>query len=309
MNHCPLCKSNDVEKIDSVDTDFLARSYARNLEIDIRPLLITKIIAYNICHHCTLGFYDPPITGDNQFYQSLQKNSWYYLEERPEYNLIEKYIVHGEKILEIGCGEGAFAKYTNGCQYTGLDTNFAAVNIARNNGVNVINDDIETHARQNHNQYDLVCSFQVVEHVPDISGLLKASWRCLQENGIMIIAVPAEDSLLVKVYNNLLNMPPHHITRWSDRALRSIPDYYSFDLVELIHEPVAKIHAHLFRSAQLFSRISTFLAPNPLILDRRLRARIANKIAEICSRIFPFYPAITAATPGHTVVAIYRKRR
>ena len=42
--------------------------------------------------------------------------------------------------------------------------------------------------------------------------------------------MPSDDSFLALSVNNL-NMPPHHITRWSDQALRNLTKLLNVELV------------------------------------------------------------------------------
>jgi len=115
----------------------------------------------------------------------------------------------------------------------------------------------------------------------------------------LIIAVPSEESFLQYVVNGLLNMPPNHISRFSDKTLHKIAQIFPLRLVEIYHENLQKGHFAFFAETMFMKRIF----PARLI-DRRLVRRIIAKIYSFKSKIFK--PKINAKDiMGHTVVAVY----
>jgi hypothetical protein len=62
------------------------------------------------CPLCTLEFADPPTPAASTFYAEMSRLSQYYPESRWEYGESIQFMMDhgGGKLLEIGCGEGAF---------------------------------------------------------------------------------------------------------------------------------------------------------------------------------------------------------
>jgi hypothetical protein len=54
--------------------------------------------------------------------------------------------------------------------------------------------------------------------------------------------VPSDDSFLGGELNNPLNMPPHHVSRWSDRSLEQVARFFPLQLLQLHHDPLDEMH-------------------------------------------------------------------
>lgn len=97
-------------------------------------------------------------------------------------------------VLEIGCGQGAFgARLAARASYVGLEPDRAAFEVARTRieplGGEVLNSSLE--ALDPGSEYDLVCFFEVLEHVLDDAAALK-SWAGLaRPGGHVLLSVPA----------------------------------------------------------------------------------------------------------------------
>ena len=219
---------------------------------------------YNQCRKCGLKYFTPLIVGDEKFYNSFQEIDWYYMNEKEEYQYAKKFIKNNNKVLEVGCGKGAFARIVPTNCYVGLDLSEKAKKMASKDGVKIKNESIELHAQNHKNYYDVVCSFQVLEHVSNPFSFLNSSIQTLKKGGLLIIAVPSEDSFLRHVTNGILNMPPHHISRWSDDTLNYLIKIFDLELIEIYHEKIQKIHRRYFLST-LISNI--FLKPKLVDLN------------------------------------------
>lgn len=117
-----------------------------------------------------------------------------------------------------------------------------------------------------------------------------------RQNSYLIIAVPSQDSFLKYHVNGILNMPPHHVSRFSDKTLHTIADIFNLKLLEIYHEQVQPEHIDFYKSvmwAKLF-------LPTPLI-DRGLVRKVVNKLGKFGKSLIQIPPH----TYGHTAVAIY----
>src|SRR5690606_18745913 len=146
------------------------------------------------CPQCDLRFFLPAVAGNADFYRQLQRIPWYYVEEKQEYEIAARYIEATDAILEVGAGRGVFSRRIRCSSYRGLETSPDAIAAAKQEGVELLQEDLETHGAQRHGQYDVVCAFQVLEHVPSPREFLQSARSCLREGGKLIIAVPSEDS-------------------------------------------------------------------------------------------------------------------
>lgn len=154
----------------------------------------------------------------------------------------------------------------------------------------------------------MVCFFQVLEHVPDPRGFLNDAIKCLKPGGLLIFSVPSEDSFLSFAVNNVLNMPPHHLTRWSDRALRDLTSRFSLSIVSIHHEILADVHLKGYLEACVLRLMSPgYWRVSPLI-DLSYFYKLKIKLSYIVVRLLTYlYKRIAHRPWGHSVTAVYRK--
>jgi SAM-dependent methyltransferase len=217
-------------------------------------------------------------------------------------------ISNGMKILEIGCASGNFLQTINNqfdVEVAGLELNAAAVEKAVAKGLNVHLQSVEEFSVNNIERFDLVCSFEVLEHIADVHSFLSASVCCLKKGGKLVVAVPNNDSFIK--YNsgtNSLNMPPHHMGLWNYNSLRKIEDYFAvkFDMVK--YEPLQVYHQKWY--------YETLNRHSEMILKKYRITIFLNKITPLLFRIarklltMIFTKIVTKN--GHTVLVVYTKK-
>ena len=97
-------------------------------------------------------------------------------------------------ILEIGCGTGPnlemLSKYG---RVKGLEYSDHSLEIARRTlpGIPVQKGWLPDNVDAWHQRFDLVCSFDVLEHVADDEAALQAIKDIMKENGVLFLALPA----------------------------------------------------------------------------------------------------------------------
>lgn len=244
-SHCLLCNSGTLSVIEMITTDLVTENYNKAFGVDVssyfRSISTLSLIE---CVNCGLRYFDPLVPGDAAFYEALQRLPWYYQDIKPEYHFAKTQIGANERVLEVGCGKGVFRSFLPAnVDYLGLEFNQVAIDKATAQGLHVTAEPIQQHADAHPGEYDVVCHFQVLEHVTDPQGFLSACAKAVKPGGKLIVAVPAEDSFLSINRNDWLNMPPHHVSRWRDKTLRhSFENELGFIVKELWHEPVADYH-------------------------------------------------------------------
>lgn len=293
---CPLCKKQAKLK-ETISNKQLISEYKRQLSVSI-SLPREDIGLYN-CSSCDYLFFSDQnkqeISGDNEFYNTLNKLPWYYFSEKHEYDYVKKLIKPKDKVLDVGCGKAAFAKYIPQAKYTGLEFSTDAKKMAQENGVTIENISIQDYSKSHLEEFDVVCSFQVLEHVNDPRSFIQAKVDVCRGGGLIIIAVPCEDSFLQYVTNGILNMPPHHVGRFSDKCLSNIAKLFNLNLINLYHEKVQPEHINFYKSTMFSKRFFT-----PQLLSSNPFRRITNRLGR-------FFEKIPENAYGHTVVAVYQK--
>lgn len=194
LKFCILCESDRIRKVTQIDRHDIIKLYRKALGLGVEGIIISDIVFYE-CYNCGLKFFNPPYIGNEYFYNNLQKFEWYYLKDKYEFHYAKKYIDRNDKVLDIGCGRGDFAKVIGILdRYTGLELSSIASKLALQSGINVINETLEEHAIKNQEKYDVVCSFQVLEHVSNPRQFIQSMLDCLKIGGVMIMSLPSNDS-------------------------------------------------------------------------------------------------------------------
>lgn len=313
---CPLSGSSRVETVHSIETAHLAHVYRATFGIDVAPFFGDhKTIRLMRSLESHLMFFDPIIVGSDKFYQHLSKIDWYYQKDKFEFHFAKSLIDPASKIIEIGCGRGYFADVAQSPYYTGLEFNSAAVADARSRGLNIINETSQQHAERHHGDYDVACSFQVMEHVADAHEFINACVSLVRPGGQVILSVPAADSYMAYTFNDALNLPPHHVTWWSDACLTWLQQRYPLRLKTLRHQTLSEggaggAHQKMYMKTLVDRALLKYFygeAPmGPVNLSPQL-GRV-QPISQLLSQILSLGLESQVMEPnGHTVIAVYER--
>lgn len=241
---CILCACPDTQLVRSIPLAELRRGWAR-LGVAALAGPGQAALLHLRCPRCTLEFFAPPLVGDGAFYQALARHDWYYMGEKWEHDEALADIGPGERVLEVGAGEGAFLERLRraSVRAVGLELNEEAARRGASRGLDLRPVPLEQFAEDGPG-FDVVCSFQVLEHVAEPRQFLGRCLGLLRPGGRLILSTPNQDSpLLRQMPSGLLNMPPHHQSRWGRRAYSYAADMLGARLLRVSAEPLALYHA------------------------------------------------------------------
>jgi SAM-dependent methyltransferase len=133
-----------------------------------------------------------------------------------------------------------------------------------------------------------------MEHIPNVEkNLIAIIPEILNQDGRLIISVPNNDSFLGKDENNILNMPPHHVSLWSKKYFKYIKTTYNFKQLIIYYEPLQYYHYEYFYNVEkdYYRKItsSNFLAK--LIENTKL----------VIAKVFP------SLVRGFTITSVFEK--
>ena len=173
LTPCPLCGAASPGQWARVSARDLERIYQRAYGVRIASLTATHDeLRLMHCRACDLKFFDPAIAGDVAFYEALESFDWYYTKAKPEFDLAASFVNAGDHVLEVGCGAGHFGKRLERARYVGLELTELAAKAARGAGLDVRRETLEAHAASAAGAYDVVCFFQVLEHISQPGAFL-----------------------------------------------------------------------------------------------------------------------------------------
>ena len=299
----PITGEFDAKKLLDIPSDEIIKIYKDEMGIDVRSYFdgLDNISVYE-CNKTQYRFFYPSITGNEDFYNQLKiqlpriYNTPYYCSWKWEYEIALKNIVLGQKVLEIGCGSGFFLKelMNKGIDATGIELNEIAVQDAKALGLKVILSTIEEYSKFDE-KYDVICSFQVLEHVYQVKSFLDSCLKILNKDGILIISVPNNEPFLFKndLYN-VLNLPPHHVGLWNKNSFEGLQSIFKIEIIELIIEKLPKVGYDFER---YFSINKALLKPKIFLLKH------------FSAFLFFFYIKLFHShINGKNIVAIFKKK-
>ena len=283
---CPLSGSANLVLRETIEVEALIKLYSRCCGFDISSeFLDLETINFYHCLESELYFFFPIITGSESFYEKLQVLDWYYAEEKNEYDYAKQFIKPSDFVLEIGCGRGTFAQKIDSKNYTGLEFTRKAKDLAKG-GVNIIRESVQDHAVYLPQKYDVVCAFQVLEHIGDVHSFIKSSIACLKPGGILVFSVPSYDSFSKYVSNFFLDMPPHHVTRWTDTSLKNLTKYFPIENLEIWHEPLKEVHKLFHATTIVKLALFKFLEKDIRNIDFGIIYKVLDVVSRMIGKIF-----------------------
>jgi SAM-dependent methyltransferase len=240
---CPLCKGG-------MHTN--AREYAVDELFDLwkpmkfSPSTIAEHRCQNTytrlytCRDCRLDIFLPQIIGTSTFYAELQANpeAPYYEEDKWDFHEALKDVAGCSKIMELGCGVGNFLAKAMPLvpEVYGTESNILARQSAQSRGLKVFDpadDQISGHGR-----FDAAFSFHVLEHIADPIGFVKTMISLVHSGGKIGLSVPNQDGPIRYIDPCIMNMPPHHATRWRLKAFQVLARELGLVIERVAYEPL-----------------------------------------------------------------------
>tara|TARA_R110001583_G_scaffold162719_1_gene314999 strand:- start:54153 stop:55055 length:903 start_codon:yes stop_codon:yes gene_type:complete len=292
----PLAINSDSIKLVSIlKNNKIIKNYNK-IGIDVSRFFKKSEIKLYKCNKTGYRFFYPFSTiGDALFYEELSKNRKNYYSRRWEHSEALNYINNSDLVLEIGSGFGSFLNLLkeNKIVSKGIELNPYAVIKCKEDGLNVEEKLIQEEIKNKKEQYDVVCYFQVLEHIVEVNSFINSSIKALKKGGKLIIGVPNNNPyLFINDKYHTLNLPPHHAGLWNKQALKSLENIFPLKLESLIFEPISVTYPYFIES--YIKNLN-----NPLI---KIVIQVIHKLIPKILKL-----VVCNFIKGRNVVAIYKK--
>jgi 2-polyprenyl-3-methyl-5-hydroxy-6-metoxy-1,4-benzoquinol methylase len=242
----PLTNSENVEFIKSIKVSEILENY-RILYPEIDPSYIfkgIKTVEVYQCKDTKYTFYWPlDLCGDKDYYDKLSKLDWYYSPWKWEHIAAAEHIKNGDKVLEVGAAKGDFIKRIKeekNAEVVGLELNPNVEEYSKLNNVTLLNESVQSFSESHLNEFDVVCSFQVLEHVSEVKSFIQSMIDTLKPGGYLIIGVPNNDTFIAenRLSSRVMNMPPHHLGLWTEESLHNLQNIFDIKYLGKDLEPL-----------------------------------------------------------------------
>lgn len=251
---CPVCHCTEVHILYSVtseeavyhvlkDTD---AQHFLQLKSHIETLWQRQTCDVVRCASCLFCFAHPYVAADERFYELVYSRSFYAdwkWEYQVTYEILYDMVIRSNqknlKLLEIGAGDGAFVKKVSPeliPKENVLCTEYSDYGRSEINryGITCLSKDIrEMNAIEYKGNFDVICMFQVLEHMNGIDALFEHLNWLTRKQATLFIAVPNPQQREFYDMNGILeDIPPAHIGRWNRRCFDVIAKRHSWLVIK-----------------------------------------------------------------------------
>ena len=176
----------------------------------------------------------------------------YFTEVRPE--MLKFIPLTCKRVLDVGCAGGGFGaslKRSRPVEVWGVEPAKAAATEAATKLDNVIHGFFQEELKLPEASFDCVVFNDVLEHMPDPLKFFHNALRLLRAGGLLVVCVPNRLSFL-QYTDNILDLPPHHMSQWTEYSFRSLEKYLPLKLLHCRFEPLSTFHRFKFIIVFLF---------------------------------------------------------
>jgi SAM-dependent methyltransferase len=302
---CPACHNEDGLFLYGVDAGQAAQHFVLRqsdperhdaLRRHIESLWRRPTCDLVRCRACGFTFAEPYVAGDARFYDLAYQRTgypawkWEYARTLSALETLKPEL--GDfHLLEVGAGDGAFVRRVS----PGLTppphvvcTEFSDYGIEeiRRQGFACLPEDVRNLPLDSFGgRFDVVCLFQVLEHLDGLDQLFDHLRRLTRDAAHVFVAVPNDRRIAFnEEHGSLLDMPPNHVGRWTRGAFEAIAQRHGWRLL-----------AHEVETEPAVSKAKTHVAYR-YVRRRQDPASLANRVERVGSK--PVKRLLQVATAG-----------
>jgi len=192
------------------------------------------------CTHCTLVYSHPlPVAAVRAKYVEQYDLADHFADWEPRKRVLydrrlgamPRPVGGRRRLCDVGCGDGQFlvAAAESGWQPFGIELNPPAAQRTRDRGFEVAEGTIEEIADLPWNEFDVVTSWDVLEHTPTPREFVRRMRRLVKPDGTVVLTTLNVRSLAFLVFRlNWSMVVEDHFTYWNRRSLTMLVESEDF---------------------------------------------------------------------------------
>jgi len=204
----------------------------------------------------------PDASALSKFYEQAPSDQSFIQEESGRRRTAQKVIkgirsidTNGQKLIDLGCGPGFFVSEASNAGYEtyGLESSIWAHTFATKTlGLsNIIHNDLNSALNLSPHSFDIVTSFDLIEHLITPTHLIRVARHLLKPGGLLVLTTPRFDSLAAKSLGNKWHaLFPEHLHYFTIASLNHLLSASNFSI------PKLGSHTRHFSPNYLLTRIS-----------------------------------------------------
>ena len=199
-----------------------------------------------VCASCRLGFTNPLVEGDAEFYSILHERVGYPT-DRWEFARAREFVSRlnrSARVLDVGAGAGDFLNSIDGKHDRfAIEASESLRAMLRSKGIRALGSFDETRVEttgESSERFDLITMFHVIQYFSDPVSMLTKLKSALGSGGRLMLSVPNADA--VGSPDDLVS-PPHPLTRWNRVAIERAFERAGLKIesIEFIPQPVSSL--------------------------------------------------------------------
>jgi SAM-dependent methyltransferase len=301
---CPLCGSDQV-------SDFLLAPDRFHLRTEMYRLLR--------CEKCTCVWQpEPPAPEEmgphysEEYHNAIMRAGESNAAERwkLQHDLISRFKQSG-RILDIGCSSGAFLGTMDRSKWELYGTELSPETAAlarRNTGAQIFIGEASD-APYAPNSFDVITSFDLLEHVYDPSEFLGRVLEWLEPGGVYCLNLPNIDSWEARLFGSYwygLEMP-RHLTHFSPASLAGVMKSLGFEQVVLMTPAVTYVERSAnYVGADVLGKLGFHTVSQAQAQDVGFFWKVIRMGLRV-TLVAPFAQIASLAGAGGSILAVFRK--
>jgi 2-polyprenyl-3-methyl-5-hydroxy-6-metoxy-1,4-benzoquinol methylase len=231
--HSPLSELPP-KKICDLPKAYLLKQLESHYQAKPPPQIVETDYELWQCAETGLQFASPMLPGTAAFYEWVSSFDIYYPGLRWEYRKVRQ-ILESEglfdrksRVLDAGSGKGDFLRtldFLPAQNKFALDLNEPAIRTCRELGYNAFCGTVEkamTAGFLKSGEFPVVTSFHCLEHVSQPVEFMQALLKVVGPGGRVYASTPYSPMSNESERFDVLNLPPHHLTRWNLKAYQRL---------------------------------------------------------------------------------------